>query len=214
MAIWTTDSHLNHDVYTVVYLLKHALRSSLEDAIFFARTSCLKPDVRGAGHAEIAARLGRFRSACNVLMEREALMLTKLLRARIWASELRKLVPEIQEEIDQFLDTTEQCRHLQAQFTRDAQRMFHGGGSLSRFLALRQSADAPKAARNYRVGGNSAIYELKAACEVFLAQINEEFFNAGHESANLSSNITPVYSYLDAAEEQTQLAVSQRPPLH
>ncbi len=114
MAIWTTQSRANHDVYTVIYLLKDALRSALDDAWFFERTTCPKPDVRGAGHAEIAARLGRFRDACNVFKEREALMLTKLLRAREWAIQLRRLSPEIQEDVDQFLDATEQCHQLQA----------------------------------------------------------------------------------------------------
>src|ERR1700742_2779853 len=118
MAIWTNDPHINHDIYTVVYLLRDALRSSLEDALFFSRTSCPKPDVRGAGHAEIAARLGRFRNTCCIFMEREALMLTKLLRARAWAVELRRLVPDLQAEVEQFLEATEECRALQGEFIK------------------------------------------------------------------------------------------------
>jgi hypothetical protein len=219
MAVWTTDSRLNHDVYTVVYLLKDALRSAVDDALFCERTSCPKPDVKGAGHAEISARLGRFRDACNVFREREALMLTKLLRARTWAGELRKLAPELQEEVDQFVDATEGCQKLQAEFIRDAQRMFHGGGALSRFLARRQPHPAEPeedAAANSQsgAGGQAEILELRVACEVFLAQVNNEFFGGeGHGEAAISSSEV-LLSYLEGTEEQRALAIAQTQPLH
>ena len=218
MAIWTTYANANHDIYTIVYLLKDALRSALDDAWFFERTTCPKPDVKGAGHAEIAARLGRFRDTCNVFKEREAMMLTKLVRAREWASQLRKLTPEIQEDVDQFLDATSQCQQLQAGFLRDAQRMFHGGGSLSRFLAQRQAEDGfetqkPKLAnREYLVGGRTALFELRVACEVFLSQINDEFFSApphGQENAESEMELP----YIDAPEEQPS-ALPQPQALH
>ncbi|MBI4723527.1 MAG: hypothetical protein HY765_00395, partial [Rhodomicrobium sp.] len=114
MALWTINPNQDHDVYTVVYLLKDALRSALSDAWFFERTALSRADIKGAGHAEIAARLGRFRDSCKTFQEREALMLTKLLRARTWAAELRKLVPEIQWDIDQFIEATEACVQMQA----------------------------------------------------------------------------------------------------
>ncbi len=199
MSIWTIDSRQDHDVYTVVYLLKDALRSALEDALFCERTSFPKPDVKGAGHAEISARLGRFRDACNVFREREALMLTKLLRARTWASELRKLSPEFQEEVDQFVEATEPCHKLQAEFMRDAQRMFHGGGSLSRFFSRRQSetAEQEEVAANSQSSNQSAdhakILELRVACEVFLAQVNTEFFaNERHGESALHQRAVSV----------------------
>lgn len=220
MAIWTTHSNANHDVYTVIYLLKDALRSALDDAWFFERTTCPKPDVRGAGHAEIAARLGRFRDACNVFKEREALMLTKLLRAREWASQLRRLSPEIQEDVDQFLDATEQCHQLQADFLRDAQRMFHGGGSLSRFLAQRQANDvfaetqkSKPPTGDYLVGGRTALLELRVACEVFLSQINDEFFSASPADDEANEGGSPL-RYLEAAEEPVPETVPQAPALH
>ena len=138
MALWTLNPPQHHDIYTVVYFLKDALSSALEDAWFFEKTALPKADVKGAGHAEIAARLGRFRDGCKNFQEREALMLTKLSRARIWAAELRKLAPEVQHDADQFLEATEACEEMQAEFVRDAQRMFNGGGLLSRFLARRK----------------------------------------------------------------------------
>ena len=41
-------------------------------------------------------------------------MVTKLLRARIWAAELRRLEPEFQLDIDRFLDATEPCEEIQS----------------------------------------------------------------------------------------------------
>jgi hypothetical protein len=184
MALWTINPNQDHDVYTTVYLLKDALRSALSDAWFFERTALPRTEMKGAGHAEIAARLGRFRDSCKGFQEREALMLMKLLRARIWAAELRKLVPEFQLDIDQFLDATEPCETMQGEFTKDAQSMFNGGGSLARFLSRRkpavESADESQASAEgaYLVGGRKALYELRVACEVFLSQIEGEFFAA------------------------------------
>ena len=108
-------------------------------------------------------------------------MLTKLLRARAWAVELKKLTPELQHEVDQFLETTAACPEMQAEFVRDTQRMFNGGGSLIRFLARRKPESELAERRSerdgsYRVGGRTALFELRAACEVFVAQIDQEFF--------------------------------------
>jgi hypothetical protein len=207
MALWTINPTQNHDVYTVVYLLKDALQSALSDAWFFERTALPKVEVKGAGHAEISARLGRFREGCMSLKEREALMLTKLLRARNWSSELRRLVPEIQPDIDQFLEATEPCEQMQDEYGKDAQRMFHGGGSLIRFLAQRkpgtqeaQRENEPAADTAYLVGGRKALYELRAACEVFLAQIDDEFFSSGSPSDPVAA--TPVYALIEGPEEQ------------
>src|SRR5262249_48391026 len=170
MALWTINPNQDHDVYTIVYLLKDALRSALSDAWFFERTAFPKTEMRGASHAEIAARLGRFRDSCKGFQEREALMLMKLLRARSWAAELRKLLPEFQLDIDQFLDATEPCETMQGEFTKDAQSMFHGGGSLARFLSQRRPAAAEErdgreafAEGSYLVGGRKALYELRVA---------------------------------------------------
>jgi hypothetical protein len=185
MALWTINPNQDHDIYTTVYLLKDALRSALSDAWFFERTALPKTEMKGANHAEIAARLGRFRDSCKGMQEREALMLMKLLRARLWAAELRKFVPEFQADIDQFLDATEACETMHAEFTKDAQSIFNGGGSLARFLSRRRPAavegtDESQASADgtYLVGGRKALYELRVAAEVFLGQIEEEFFSS------------------------------------
>lgn len=184
MALWSFDTRVHHDVYTIVYLLKDALQSALDDAWFFERTACPKPDIKGAGHAEIAARLGRFRDACNVFKEREALMVTKIVRARNWAIELRREVADLQQEVSVFLEATEACHRLQGEFMRDAERIFNGGQSPLRFVAQRQGdgpASSPGAGGKpgvYLVGGQISLYELRAACEALLGQINREFFTA------------------------------------
>lgn len=219
MALWTFNPTQSHDVYTVVYLLKDALRSALSDAWFFERTAFPKADVKGADHPEIAARLGRFRDSCKSFQEREALMLTKLLRARTWAVELRKLAPEIQPEIDQFIDATEACDEMQADFLKDAQRIFNGGRSLARFLSQRKpDVDKPFEEQSkadttdgaYLVGGRIALFELRAACEVFLGQINDEFFSSGQEET--SSLTAPLMSYLEGPEEPSPAQTAE--PIH
>jgi hypothetical protein len=215
MALWTINPNQDHDVYTIVYLLKDALRSALSDAWFFERTALPKTEMRGAGHAEIAARLGRFRDSCKGFEEREALMLIKLLRARSWAAELRKLVPEFQIDIDQFLDATEPCETMQGEFTKDAQSMFHGGGSLARFLSQRKPARAEGPDGNqvapegsYLVGGRKALYELRVACEVFLSQIEGEFFASEPETAKPALNL----AFLEKLDEQAASSLPE--PLH
>ena len=204
MALWTFNPPQQHDIYTVVHLLRDALSSALDDIWVLDKTALPTADVKGAGHAEIAARLGRFRDSCRTLQEREALMLTKLSRARTWAAELRKITSDVQHEIGQFLEATEACEEMQADFVRDAQRMFNGGGSLSRFLARRKPAEQndspPLHASCYRVGGHTALFELRAACEVFLGQINQGFFSLTRpETVPLAQ---PLAAYLEAPQEQ------------
>lgn len=196
MSLWTVKPNQDHDTYTVVYLLRDALRSALSDAWFFERTALQKADLKGAGHAEIAAKLGRFRDSCKSFEEREALMVTKFLRARTWAAELRKLSPEFQLDIDRFLDATEPCEEIKTAFLRDAQRMFNGGASLVRFLSQRKpEAGAQVAESNqdtgYLVGGRKALYDLRSACEAFLSQIDGEFFYAEPEEASAAPAVLP-----------------------
>jgi hypothetical protein len=215
MALWTNNPPQHQDIYAVVYLLKDALRSALLDAWFFERTALPKADVRGAEHAEIAARLGRFRDSCKTFQEREALMLTKLSRARAWAAELRRMTSDLHHDIDQFLDATAACAEMQAEFVPDAQRMFNGGGSLLRFLARRKPVERESAGISaddacYRVGGRTALFELRAACEVFLGQINEEFFPVSQEEA--AALTEPLATYLEAPKDPAAPAVPE--PVH
>jgi hypothetical protein len=70
---------------------------------------------------------------------------------------------------------------MQGAFEKDTQSIFHGGGSLARFLSQRRPAVAESqtsAEGSYLVGGLKALYELRAACEVFWGQIEEEFFSS------------------------------------
>jgi hypothetical protein len=137
-------------------------------------------------------------------------MLMKLSRARIWAAELRKIAPDSQHDIDQFLDATEACEEMQAEFVRDAHRMFNGGGLLSRFLARRKPEAEQRQSYgahdgSYRVGGRTELFELRAACEVFLAQINDGFFPSTHpENSALTK---PLVAYLEAPQEPAPAAV-------
>jgi hypothetical protein len=220
MTLWTINPSEDHDVYTVVYLLKDALKSALSDAWYFERTVLPKTDLKGAGHDEIAAKLGRFRDSCKNLEEREALMVTKLLRARNWAQELRGQAPGFQFDIDAFLEATAACGEIQSGFLRDAQRMFNGGMSMVRFLAQRKPEPSEvrpmmgqPAGTSYLVGGHTALYELRAACEAFLAQLDSEFFAPEPEEA------LPPMPYLEQQSLEPQyleaqyLEPQQEPPL-
>jgi hypothetical protein len=220
MTLWTINPSQDHDVYTVVYLLKDALRSALSDAWYFERTALPKTDLKGAGHDEIAAKLGRFRDSCKSFEEREALMVTKLLRARNWAQELRGLAPEFQIDIDAFLEATAACEQIQSGFLRDAQRMFNGGMSLVRFLAQRKpDPAAPKAmmgqpaGMTYLVGGHTALYELHGACEAFLAQIDCEFFESEPQEPLASIPYLEQPSLEPQYLEPQYLEPHQEPPL-
>jgi hypothetical protein len=212
MALWTTNPPQHRDIYPIVFLLKDALRSALEDAWFFERTALPKTDVKGAGHAEIAARLGRFRDSCKTFRDREALMLTKLTRARAWAAELRRMSSQLHHDIDQFLEATAACAEMQAEFVPDAQRIFNGGNSLLRFMARRKPLEQKSEHLSgedacYRVGGRTALFELRAACEVFLSQIDEEFFPIEPEEA--AALTEPLAAYLEAPKEQPAAPVRE-----
>jgi hypothetical protein len=182
MALWANQDEGRDDVYTTVYFLRDALDSVLGHAGYLTAAVCRKPAlVRGAGHAEIAARLNRFRSSYMELRTREAMLVTKLLRAREWAAELRRAAPQIRGDIDQFLDATGVCERLHGEYVSDPQRLFHGGEMPMRFLERRQAsgemdAGACLPAQDYRVGGAVDLLELRVACEVFLSQIDQEFF--------------------------------------
>jgi hypothetical protein len=215
MALWTINPNQDHDIYTTLYLLKDALRSALSDAWFFERTALPKTEMKGANHAEIAARLGRFRDSCKGFQEREALMLMKLLRARLWAAELRKLVPEFQIDIDQFLHATAICETMQGEFTKDAQSIFNGGGSLARFLSRRKSPagesedeSRPSGGGPYLVGGRKALYELRVASEVFLSQIEGEFFSSEPAAPRPALSL----AFLDKLDESAASLMQE--PLH
>ncbi len=205
MALWTVTENDDQSLYTVVYLLKDALHSALGDALFLEEATCPKAEVKGASHTELSARLSRFRDRCNGLKEREALMLTKLMRVRQWTEELRRLAPEISDDADQFIEATSGCYRFQGDFVNDAERMFNGGLSLNRFLARRQPGDDEVSAKavvhgDYRVGGETLVFELRVACEVFLDQIDAEFFP---QTTGDTAAPTPSFlSYLDAAVEE------------
>jgi hypothetical protein len=112
--------------------------------------------------------------------------------------------------VDQFLDATEACEEMRAEFVRDAQRMFNGGGLLTRFLARRKAERDERQSQRphdggYRVGGRTELFEIRAACEVFLGQINDSFFPASHrENAALTQ---PLAAYLEAPKESAPVAV-------
>ncbi len=183
MALWTNYDETQDSLYTTIYFLRDAIESALDHAAHLKETACRKPAlIRGAGHAEIAARLSRFRSSFNELRSHEALLVTKLIRAREWAAELKRAAPRIRADAEQFIDATADCETLQCEYVSDPQRLFHGGDLPVRFLEQRQvgfgavNDSAAPQGQDYRVGGRVDLLELRVACEVFLSQIDQIFF--------------------------------------
>jgi hypothetical protein len=216
MALWVNHDESSDGLYTTVYFLRDALESALEHAAYLTATVCRKPDLmRGAGHAEISARLNRFRSSFLELQTREAMMVTKLLRAREWAAELKRAAPQIKSDADQFIDATSICETLQNEYVSDPQRLFHGRELPSRYLERRHGAVDPAADRTtpateYRVGGVVDLLELRVACEVFLSQLDQEFFSDA--SPNRVQHDESFVSYLQLDDEQMIPTGEESPP--
>jgi hypothetical protein len=137
------------------------------------------------------------------------MMLTKLLRARDWAGELRRAAPQIRDDADQFIDATSVCEELQAEFVSDPQRLFNGGELPLRFMEGRGSAGSGPS-HDYRVGGRVDLLELRVACEVFLAQIDQHFFS--DDLPNETRRASGILAYLDLAEEQIVPPEDEAPP--
>lgn len=220
MALWTNHEETQDDLYTTVYFLRDALNSALEHAAFLKETICRKPHlIRGAGHAEIAARLSRFRSSFNELRSHEAMMVTKLLRAREWAAELKRAAPEIRPDAEQFIDATADCETLHSEYVSDPQRLFHGVDMPVRYLERRQGGFdgdgeiAHQSGRDYRVGGRIDLLELRVACEVFLSQIDQEFFG-GVSPADAVAHEESQLPHLQLTEEQMLPLDDAQPAIH
>jgi hypothetical protein len=64
----------------------------------------------------------------------------------------------------------------------------------------RRSSMGGGQSQDYRVGGRVDLLELRVACEVFLSQIDQEFFSDAPPSKVKRDN--PILSYLDLDENQ------------
>jgi hypothetical protein len=205
MSVWAVPSGQDH-IYTVVYLLRDALQAACAEARHVEQVVCAKPEMRGANVTEVHARLGRFRESCKDLKTREGLLLTKLSRARQWARELKDQADGIEDDVDQFLDATSGCDRCVAAYVPDAQSLFNGGFSAARFLAERGNqtlvaAEVPSS--EYQVGGSTPAIELRVACEVFLSQIEREFFTNPTLQLEAPAQPPAFLTYLQAAENAT-----------
>jgi hypothetical protein len=222
MALWSTYETRNENLNTVLYFLRDGLASAIADAALLASTACSLPRPHaGAGHNEISAQLGRLRQVYETLRHREALFVTKLLRAREWAVEARKLAPQIKAEADQFLEAVEHCEELSYEYTSDPQRIFHGGDMPSRLLSRRPEetrghgygGHGSGAGGDYYIAGKAGLLELRVACEVFLGQIQAEFFS-GDASPTPQTGRETFLPYLDLDESDvlTDSSSSRSPP--
>jgi hypothetical protein len=156
---------------SIVYFLSEALRAAIEAGDRLQQSPCSLPQFTPAMDcAEIADKLASFRQHVNALWSDEMLMLTKVLRARELAKELRIHEPDLKPEIDTFQLATVMAPDLRDLLIPDADTMFNGAAQPKRFLEARgyPLADAEITGEpllGYRLAGQLDVRLLIGACE-------------------------------------------------
>lgn len=170
MGILSTEDGEDH-LEAVVFFLSDALRSAIEIGDDLQQAACEVPQI-GVGMTcqEIADQLAMFRKRTDGLWGQEVLMVTKIMRARELAMELRELDPELKPEIDTFRLATVSIPDLQATLMPNAQHRFNGGRQPKRFLEERGHEFAESTGRSglvagYKIGGYTDVRLLLLACE-------------------------------------------------
>ncbi len=169
MGILSTEEagHLE----SIVYFLSEALRAALEAGDRLQQSPCSMPQFTPAMDcAEIAGKLASFRQHVNELWSGEMLMLTKILRARDLAKELRLYEPGLKPEIDTFRLATVMATDLRDLLLPDAENVFNGGVQPKRFLEARGYPETEaemlgKPLLGYKMAGQLDVRLLLGACE-------------------------------------------------
>jgi hypothetical protein len=156
---------------SIVYFLGEALRAAIQVADRLQQSACNMPKLGpNMDCMEIADKLAAFRQHTQTLWNDEVMMLTKILRARDLAKELRFHEPELRPEIDTFRLATVYADDLRGTLLPDTQNMFNGAVPPKRFLEARgyTNLDASGPAEpllGYKVAGATDIRLLLDACE-------------------------------------------------
>lgn len=153
---------------SIVFFLGEALRGAIEVGDRLQQSACDMPRLApNMDCTEIAGKLAAFRQHTQALWNHEVLMLTKILRARDLAKELRVHEPELRPEIDTFRLATVYAGDLRDTLLPDTQNMFNGAVQPKRFLEERgyTDLDASRPLLGYKVAGETDIRLLLDACE-------------------------------------------------
>ena len=156
---------------SIVYFLGESLRAAIEMGDRLQQSACDMPKLApNMDCMEIAGKLAAFRQHTQTLWNDEVLMLTKILRARELAKELRIHEPELRPEIDTFRLATVYTADLRDTLLPDTQNIFNGAVQPKRFLEARGYTDLEETGPKepllgYKVAGAIDIRLLIDACE-------------------------------------------------
>lgn len=195
--MWATSIGNDEQLHSILFFLSDSLRSALEGGEFLNTSDCEPPDITPEINAdEIASRLASFRGKLNGFKAHEAIVVTKVARARDWSLKLRKLQPTLKTEIDGFRHATACCEDLQNSLRPSVQQVFHGGYQPRRFLQRRvrrrrtspvmQANPALAAEKSFFLAGKVDSQELLQACEDFLVFLQARYKLLGLDLAEIA----------------------------
>ncbi|NJM35474.1 MAG: hypothetical protein HC850_13080 [Rhodomicrobium sp.] len=169
MGILSTEDE--EHLESIVYFLSEALRGAIEVGDGLQQSPCTMPQIKpGMDCSEIAGQLAAFRQHVNDLWSCEMMLLTKLLRARELAKELRVYEQELRPEIDTFRLATVMAPDLRDMLMPDEEHVFNGAVHPKRFLEMRgydenEGAIPGEPLLGYRIAGALDVRLLLDACE-------------------------------------------------
>ena len=176
-------------VESIVFFLSEALRSAVEAADRLQHSPCELPQLSpNMDCSEITLRLAGFRNHVGELWSCELLMLTKLMRARQLAKELRTHTPELKPEIDTFRLATSMVTDLRDALTPTKDSLFDGKVQPKRFLEDRgyeniESVTSTEPLPGYKIAGQLDVRLLIDACEALHFRLAARF---GFETPTLT----------------------------
>ncbi len=195
--MWKFDQASDEQLDSILYFLCSALSSAIDDGDYLCRNSYQLPDIRpGLGTEEISSRLAAFREQIWDVGNCEALVLTKISRAREWAVSLRRHEPHLRADIDAFMSATAACEPLSRRIMPDANALFDGAAQPRRFFARRMgpltqgalALAAPEtneneadeafsgtAQRSYMIAGVTSMSEIIDACDRLLVRLSQHY---------------------------------------
>jgi hypothetical protein len=165
-----SSSEINH-VESIVFFLSEALSAAVEAGDLLQHSPYEMPRVEaGMDCAEIIGKLAGFRRHMDELWNRELMMLTKILRARELAKELRHHVSELKPEIDTFRLATVMATDLRDALMPAKDTAFNGSVQPKDFLEARGYSNIDNGLKaepllNYKISGQIDVRLLIDACE-------------------------------------------------
>jgi hypothetical protein len=189
--MWNFNQASDEQLDSILFFLCSSLSSAIDDGDYLSRHSCELPDIRpGLATEEISSRLATFREQIWDVGNCEALVLTRITRAREWALALRRHEPHLRADIDAFMSATASCEPLSRRLMPDAGALFDGAAQPRRFFARRLApatletlalAESEPDARedllphSYMLAGETNIADIIDACDRLLVRLGQHY---------------------------------------